>query len=259
MTGANGLVGTSLRKTLAPLVAKLHLIDMTPIPNLSATEEFFSVDITDQQALQPIFTGAHGIIHLAGISDEADFHDLLHVNVAGTHSVFEAARRTGVKRVLFASSNRVTGFYPTRTLVHPDMPPRPDGFYGASKVACEAIARLYADKFDLEVVVLRIGSFEERPGDRRHLSTWLSPGDCARAFLAGMRAEKVKLETVYAVSRNTRGWWDLGPGQRIGFEPGDDAEVFAREVDGGEDVDGMDEVQGGLFATKKFTLERQRS
>jgi uronate dehydrogenase len=259
MTGASGLVGTCLRRAIAPLVSKLHLIDLTPITNLSPTETSSTTDISDLQALQSIFTGADGIIHLAGISDEADFHDLMHVNVVGTYNIFEAARRSGVKRVLFASSNRVTGFYPTDTLVHPDMPCRPDGFYGASKVAGEAIARLYADKFDLEVVALRIGSFEERPLDRRNLSTWLSPGDCVRAFLAGMRVDKVHFETVYAVSRNTRVWWDVEPGRKIGFEPADDAEVYAKELSTGSDDDGREAVQGGMFATKEFTLVRQRN
>ena len=102
-------------------------------------------------------------MHLGGLADEADFHDLAEVNVVGTFHVLEAARRAGVRRVVYASSNRVSGFYPTATRVDVGMPPRPDGLYAVSKVAGEALARLYADKFGLQVASIRVGSFEGAP------------------------------------------------------------------------------------------------
>ena len=89
--------------------------------------------------------------------------DLTEVNITGTYHVLEAARRTGVDRVVYASSNRVTGFYDIDTLVD-EHAPRPDGFYGVSKVAGEALCRLYSDKFDLSTIVIRIGSYERCQG-----------------------------------------------------------------------------------------------
>jgi nucleoside-diphosphate-sugar epimerase len=96
-----------------------------------------------------------------------------------------------------------------------DMPPRPDGLYGVSKIAGEALARMYAEKFGLSVIAVRIGSAEDTPQDVRQLSTWLSPGDCRAAFLAAMRARDVSYAAFYAVSRNSRRWWDLTAGSRL--------------------------------------------
>ncbi|KAH8179997.1 NAD dependent epimerase/dehydratase family protein [Sarocladium implicatum] len=258
LTGASGIVGSSLRAAIAPKVASLRLVDIKEITNLNEQEEAIILDINDFGGLVEAFRGAYGIIHLAGLADEADFHDLMRDNVAGTYNVFEAARRTGVKRIIYASSNRATGFYSVDSMVHPSMPPRPDGLYGATKVASEAIARLYADKFGLEVVVVRIGSFEEKPMDARQLSTWLSPGDCQSAFLAAMNAVDVTYSTIYAVSRNKRRWWDIEPGLRLGFEPKDDAEEYAEGIEKNSDAIEPSLVQGGMFASKDYTLSRQR-
>jgi hypothetical protein len=73
-------------------------------------------------------------VHLAGVADEAPLPDLLSGGVLVAHHVLEASRRAGVRRVVLASSNRLTGCYPISQLVSPEMPPRPDGLYGVSKV-----------------------------------------------------------------------------------------------------------------------------
>jgi uronate dehydrogenase len=130
------------------------------------------------------------------------------VNIAGTFHALEAARRTGVKRFIYASSNRVTGMYPVTTTVTPEMAPRPDGLYGVSEVAGEALGRMYAEKFELSVIAVRIGSAEDTPQDARQLSTWLSPANCRAAFLAAMLARDISYAAFYAVSRNSCRWWD---------------------------------------------------
>lgn len=182
------------------------------------------VDVRDEGALEQALEGAHGVLHLGGLANEADFRDLVDVNIVVTYNVLDAAPRGGIRRVVFAGCNRLTGFYPTDTLVDASMVPRPDGCYGISKVGGEALGRLYADKFGLQVVAIRIGSFEETPGDERQLSTWLSPADCVRAFLAAMTALELEFAAFYAVSRNTRGYWDLRDGLAVGFKPEDNAE-----------------------------------
>jgi uronate dehydrogenase len=78
--------------------------------------------------------------------------------------------------VVFASSLHVTGFYDAGMRISPDMPVRPDSFYGVGKACGENLGRLYADKYGLRVVCVRIGTFAERPTTPRHLSTWLSLG-----------------------------------------------------------------------------------
>ncbi|WP_319464114.1 NAD(P)-dependent oxidoreductase [Micromonospora sp. RTP1Z1] len=194
------------------------------------------------------------MVHLAGLPDEAPLVDLLDSNVLGTYHVLEAARRQRVGRVVLASSNRVTGFYPVGQVVVPDAPVRPDGFYGVSKVAVEALGRLYADKFGLSVVCLRIGSFEDEPTEARHLATWLSPRDGVGFIRAAITASDVHFLAAYAVSANTRRFWDTGAGAQLGYLPVDDAESCAAKVPGSDVPIDAAALQGGAYASTEYSL-----
>lgn len=252
VTGAAGRIGSHLTRELAPLVERLKLTDRRPIDTSWSTV----ADLADLDAIRTIVAGADGVIHLGGISDEADFHDLAQANIVGTFHVLEAARLGGVARVVYASSNRASGMYPAGTTITSADEPRPDGLYGVSKVAGEALCRLYAEKFGLTTIALRIGSFESHPAGLRHLSTWLSPADTTRAFLAAMTAPVAGYTCIYAVSANTRRWWDLSAGEALGYHPVDDAEAFAGDVpDAANEMTGP---QAGSFAEPDFTLSVQR-
>jgi uronate dehydrogenase len=190
------------------------------------------------------------VIHLAAIADEASFDDILAGNLTTTYSVFEAARRAGVRRVVFASSNHVTGFYPRGEPVGPDDPVRPDGFYGVSKAFGEALGRLYAEKYGLQVVCLRIGTFAERPATPRQLSTWLSPRDCIQLVRCCLDAREVGFTVVYGVSANTRSWWKDDAAVSLGYRPQDNAEEFAGQIEeppSGAPSRLADRLQGGSF------------
>jgi uronate dehydrogenase len=208
-----------VRAGLRDEVSRLVLIDRVGLTAQSPTEEVHQLDLRDTDAVAGAMKDADAVVHLGGIADEAPLPDLLEGNVQGTHSVLEGARRQGVRRVVLASSNRVSGFYPVAETVAPDMPARPDGLYGVSKVALEALRRLYADKFGLSVVCLRIGSFEDEPSEPRHLATWLSPRDCLGFIEAALTAPAVHCATLYAVSANTRRFWDTSAGAELGYTP----------------------------------------
>ncbi|MFC4563465.1 NAD-dependent epimerase/dehydratase family protein [Nocardiopsis mangrovi] len=228
ITGVAGRIGPTVRAGLRGEAGHLVLLDRVPVEAQDATETAVEADIADLRALAAAFEGADAVVHLAGIADEAPFGDLLDANVRGTYNVLEAARRAGVRRVVLASSNHVTGAYPIHHHVFADEPPRPDGLYGVSKVAVEALGQMYADTFGLEVVALRIGSFEEEPGETRHLATWLSPRDCAGFVRAALAAPGVTFTAVYAVSGNARRFWDLtAAANELGYRPVDDAAAFA--------------------------------
>jgi uronate dehydrogenase len=253
ITGANGSVGRCLAAGLRGDVDRLILSDLRTEP--SPYGDIRHLDILDREALNQAFRDVDGVIHLAAVSDEADFYDLVDANIIGTRNVLEAARRQGVRRVVYASSNRLTGFWPSDQTIGVDAAVRPDGFYGVSKVACEALGRLYVDKFDLEFVAVRIGTYLEKPQNARHLATWLSPRDCVAAFRAAMVAPIEGYAAFYAVSANTRRWWDLTAGHALGFDPVDDAETFADEFPDKTIPFGL---QGGSFTTPEFSLSRQR-
>lgn len=254
VTGASGLVGRCITGAVEERVRHLVPIDITG--GTAEGVRIAAVDVRDRPAIGAAVEGADGIVHLAAVPDEADFDDLVESNILGTRNVLDAARIAGVRRVVLASSNRVSGFWPTSVTVNPDAPFRPDGFYGASKVACEALGRLYADKFGVEVVSVRIGTCRSEPADVRHLSTWLSPRDCAAAFLAAMSAPIDRYAVFYAISRNSRRWWTLDEGAALGYFPVDDAEEFAPRFAGEEVPFGL---QGGSFTTSEFSLSRQRT
>ena len=99
-------------------------------------------------------------------------------------------------------------------------------------VVHQSLALDGVDKFGLDVACIRIGGFLERPREVRDLATWLSPGDAVRLFTACLTAPAFGFRVVYGASANTRLRWDLSPARELGYEPQDDAERFAGEVEG---------------------------
>ncbi|GAA4929221.1 NAD(P)-dependent oxidoreductase [Streptomonospora halophila] len=248
ITGAAGKIGATVREGLREDADHLVLVDIADIEPEDGAETAVKADIGDRAALCEAFRGADAVVHLAAIPGEAAFDELLDANVRGTLNVLEAARQAGVSRVVLFSSNRVTGNYPIHHHVFPDEPPRPDGFYGVTKVAGEALGQMYADTFGLEVVALRVGSFEEQPTETRHLATWLSPRDCIGFVRAAITASNVNFVAAYAVSGNARRFWDLSVGEsELGYRPVDDASAYAGDFPD-DDPFWHGGPQGGDFA-----------
>ncbi|MEH1166799.1 NAD(P)-dependent oxidoreductase [Micromonospora sp. CPCC 205539] len=255
VTGAAGRIGSAVRRHLRDEVRQLVLVDRVPIQPQSPVERVRQLDLVDLDAVVAALEGADAVVHLAGLADEAPLADLLDSNVLGTYNVLEGARRQRVGRVVLASSNRVTGFYPVGQVVVPDAPARPDGFYGVSKVAVEALGRLYADKFGLSVVCLRIGSFEDEPTETRYLATWVSPRDGVGFVRAAITAPDVHFVTAYAVSGNTRAYWDnAAAGAQLGYLPLDDAEDYAARVPGADAPIDPAALQGGAYTSAEYSL-----
>lgn len=252
LTGAAGRIGTYLRREDGGLAARgwrLRLVDAVEPDAAGEDEPFTAVDLTDETAVErltAVMRGADAVVHLAGIPSEDTWTRVRRANIDGTYRLLEAARRAGVRRVVLASSNHAVGYYPADEHAPVDRTPRPDTFYGVSKVASEALGSLYADKYELEVVSLRIGLCSDRPATTFDLGIWLSPGDAVRLVDAALRGPVTGPTVAYGISGNTRTWWDLGTARALGYEPQDDAERFADEV---EAYDGPSGVLGhGMVA-----------
>jgi nucleoside-diphosphate-sugar epimerase len=233
ITGAAGGVGTLMRPRLARPGRTLRLLDLAPLdPAAGPGEEGVRDSVTDLNAMIRACTGVDAVVHLGGISLEAPWARIIDVNINGTYTVFEAARRAGVPRVVFASSNHAVGFHTPDEFPLPEaVVPFPDTYYGVSKVAGEAIGALYAKRYGMDVISIRILSCFEKPRTQRMLSTWLSPDDCARLLEACLSAEKPGYRVVYGVSANTRGGWvSLDEARALGYEPKDDSETHAAEL-----------------------------
>ncbi|MBO0776247.1 MAG: NAD(P)-dependent oxidoreductase, partial [Actinobacteria bacterium] len=175
ITGAAGRIGSMLRPRLARPGRTLRLLDVAGL-TAGPGEEAVQASVTDLAAMTAACQGADAVIHLGAIAEEAPWDQILAVNIQGTYVAFEAARRAGVPRVVYASSNHAAGFTPRSQFPVPDFAfPAPDTYYGVSKVTGEALAALYHHRYRLDTICLRILSCYDKPVTPRMLSTWLSP------------------------------------------------------------------------------------
>lgn len=231
LTGGSGRIGRCLRYALRDDY-RLVLFNRSAIADLGRNETLVRGDTADAAAIEGAARGADAIVDMAGVSDVAPFREkLLPTNILGTYNVFEAARVTGVPRVIYASTHHVVGYYPADEHLSETVPYRPSSMYGVTKCFAEATGRLYADKAGLQVICLRIGFFRDRPLEERHLAVWISPADMARLVRCAIEAPGIRYEIVYGISNNTRRFWDLGRARVVlGYEPQDDAEAYAAEL-----------------------------
>jgi uronate dehydrogenase len=233
ITGGAGVVGGMLRTRLAKPGRTLRLLDLNEI-EAGPGEEAVIASTTDMAAMERACAGVDAVIHLAGIPTEAPWERILDVNINGTYTAFEAARRAGVPRVIFASSNHAVGFHTPDEYPLPESTTiAPDTYYGVAKVAGEALGSLYHSRYGLDVISVRILTCFPQLPNPRALGSWLSPDDAGRLFEACLTVPEPGHRVVYGVSANTRGggaWVSLEGGRSIGYEPQDDAEVFAGEI-----------------------------
>jgi uronate dehydrogenase/NAD+ dependent glucose-6-phosphate dehydrogenase len=242
VTGANGLIGSALRRILSDKYewSALNRSDLPGVPTTRA-------DIADLEAIRPAFEGIDTVVHLAALAHvDARWEELLGPNFTGTYNVFEAARAAGVKRVVFASSGAtVAGIQrqePFKALVearysdaggtwpmltHESMP-RPLGLYGVSKVFGEALARHFVDTSPLSIICLRIGwvGKEDRPHAAAHWANWCSQRDIVQAIERSIEAPaSLRYDIFFVTSNNRWSYRDLEHARRVlGYVPRDNAE-----------------------------------
>jgi len=262
MTGAAGRIGSVLRQRLWGRYDLLRLSDIAAMPPARSGEEIVTADLADLGEVEAAMTGMDAVIHLGGIAGEDSWDNILSANIVGTYHVFEAARRAGARRIVFASSNHAIGFYRRDQPIDHLALQRPDTRYGLSKAFGEDLASLYVDKHGFDVMCMRIGSFEDEPKDARHLATWISHGDMARLVIAGLEARDMGFAVVYGISRNRRAWWDNARAYELGYAPEDDAEVHAARLLSAEPPEAGGEValalQGGTYPETEFGGDLER-
>ena len=251
LTGAAGGLGTVLRPRLKLNCEILRLSDFVDLAPPGKDEEVFRADLADSGAVHDMVSDVDVIVHLGGISVEGPFAPILQANILGLYNLYEAARKHGVKRIIFASSNHVTGFYRQSETIAPDMPARPDGFYGVSKAFGEDLSRFYFDRHGIETACLRIGSSFPAPKDRRMLATWLSFDDLHRLISACLSTPVLGHSIIYGMSNNAVTWWDNSSARHIGFQPQDSSDPFREAMftsTGAPDLsDPIVQFQGGGF------------
>lgn len=253
LTGAAGGVAGMVRPLLRQRY-RLRLSDLAPLANARPDEEDMPADLADMDAVRRAVRGVEGLIHLGGRAVEDDWEAVHGANIAGAYNLFEAARLEGVERVVFASSTHAVGFYPRAQIISDDVTVRPDSRYGLSKAFGEALGSLYAHKYRLRVLSVRIGNVAEKPVDVRRLAIWVSPRDLVQLMSIGLEHPDIRNEIVYGMSDNKRSWWDNANAVRLGYRPADQSEPFAAEILASEGPAGdgvADIMQGGEFCVSE--------
>ncbi|QIX25900.1 NAD(P)-dependent oxidoreductase [Nocardioides sp. JQ2195] len=253
VTGAAGSIGQVVTLGLLDRGHDVIGFDRLPAPD-GFEGAWHTADCTDPDAVLDAFAAQplDAVVHLAGFPDEAGLRESLASHVITTAALLDAMQVHQVSRIVYASSNHAVGGTPRRDLVSDDALPRPDTFYGVGKVAAEAVLRLHVDRYGIDAVACRIGSFLPEPTTRRHLATWLSHDDCVRMVHAALTATAPGFAVVYGISANTEAWWDLEPGRRIGYHPQDDAADFADRLPTRVEDPAEAAHVGGPFATEQF-------
>ncbi len=252
VTGAEGQIGGALREYLADRY-ELRSLTLTP-------QDFpsFVGDVSDLDGILPAFEGIDAVVHLAGSAGiDTPWDDLLPNNFVGTYNVYEAARRSGVGAVVYASSNHAVGMYEVdgapevfalddpRAIDH-TAELRPDSLYGVSKIYGEAIARYFLERHGIRSFCLRIGACraDDDPVSEKVLTqspahldlkteeerrirmraAWLSRRDCAQLVARCLDADHIPWAVVYGISNNPRQFWDIGHARELlGYAPEDAA------------------------------------
>lgn len=235
ITGAAGIVGSGLRQELLNKGYRLRLVDLQPISDCAAGETAAVADITDQSAMQELLHGADGLVHLAACTVDAPWPDQVRMSIEGSISVFEAARLAGLERVVYASSHHVVGMYPRPTVGAPLMDTqaqlRPDSRYGVGKAFGESLAALYAYKYGMRVLTIRIGNANERPIDRRRMGNWVSWRDLGQLVALGLEHAELVHSVVYGISDSTGRHYDNAAAYALGYRPDDGSAAALYEAE----------------------------
>jgi len=252
LTGAAGGLGKVLRPRLASFTDIQRVSDLASVLGDAAAshEEVIPCNLSDRAAMDALIEGCDAIVHLGGVSVERPFEEILEANIKGVFHVYEAARRHGIKRVVFASSNHVTGFYRQDERIDVQDLRRPDGYYGLSKSYGEDMAQFNYDRYGIETVSIRIGWSFPEPKDRRSLASWLSYDDLTELIRCSLFTPQVGHTVVYGMSDNPATWWNNRHAAHLGFKARHTSEIFRAKIESQPLPPADDPVrvyQGGIF------------
>ena len=247
ITGAGGRIGTLLQTRLR----RAGSYRLSGVDRVEAKDSTIA-DLTDLDAIVPIFDGQGVVVHLAAEprhTPDIGWDLLMPDNVVATANVFEAARIGGASKIVFFSSMHVDGLYERDhpysaiaegrydglspggiDLVTHDMPDRPDGPYAVSKIFGEALGRYYAEEYGMSVICIRLGTFSpaDRPGeDARSYVRWNSQRDLVKMVERCIEVEGVGFDIFFGASANM---WKIYDTPRawsvLGYQPQDNAEDY---------------------------------
>ncbi len=193
VTGGAGFMGSHTADELTRRGYHVLVFDQTESPWLHPDQEMMIGDVLDPKSLAMAMKGARYVYHFAGIADIEESRsrpvETMNLNVMGASLVVEAARQSGVERVIFASTMYVYSPF--------------GSFYRASKQAAETIIEAYQQEYALDYTFLRYGSLygpraQDWNGLRKYVQQVVEGGQIT---YAGTGEEKREYIHVYDAAR----------------------------------------------------------
>jgi uronate dehydrogenase len=223
VTGSAGTVGRPVCQELLLQGHDVRGLDRRPSPDLV---DAVVADIADADAVRAAVKGMDAVVHLAAQPVDAPFSELVGPNVVGVYNVFDACREAGIKRLVLASSIMVVIRRPVRTSPATIDEAWPGDHYALTKLWAEQMAAMYARKFGMSIVAVRIGWVVRNPDEARHMlklrafDIYLSRGDAGRFFAAAVTTPAIDFAITYAASRGGETMFDMVPARKLlGYEP----------------------------------------
>ncbi|RUM20481.1 NAD(P)-dependent oxidoreductase [Rhizobium vallis] len=253
ITGAGGNVGRLLR----PILRERYKLKVTDIADFETTVDEISIrgDLADREFCDFAAHDVDGIVHLAGLVGPGfNFEQTLDPNYRAVLNLLESCRIHAVERLVFASSHHAVGMLGADTIVHEELPIVPDSFYGLSKAFGEAACAMYAHRFGIRTMLLRIGNADPLVVDARRERMWTSGRDLASLIDIGLEHPNVRCEVVYAASNCPEAMFNNRHARSFGYCPKDDARDNHAPSFKGRDQLPRDQMAyvGGHFAVNEL-------
>ncbi|MGJ8720361.1 MAG: NAD-dependent epimerase/dehydratase family protein [Salinibacterium amurskyense] len=200
---------------LAPLREhwRVRAVDRAPAaPGAAVTWDELEVgDLSDPEFVEGALSGSDAVLHLAANASPTSPWEIAAANVSLTDTVLTAAARQKVSRVVIASSVHASGgaHRAGELAIAPDGAAWPCCAYGASKVATEALARVFADSTGIPTVCIRFGLTGWELSAKEHAKSWLGDRD-AVTLVSRVLASSPSFGVYHAVSRYASQFWSVG-------------------------------------------------
>ncbi len=164
VTGGSGFIGSHVVDRLRARGHEPVIYDLRPSPWHTDPEcavETVLGSITDREGLERALHSCDAVAHLAAVADVNDVHaspeDAERVNARGTVAVLEAARRAGVKRIVYASTIWVYSDCAGESVDEETLLPAPSHLYTSTKLAGELYCKAYQELYGIDYTILRFG------------------------------------------------------------------------------------------------------
>jgi uronate dehydrogenase len=223
VTGSAGVVGRPVCQELLRQGHDVKGLDRRPSPDLI---DAVVADIADAAAVRAAVAGMDAVVHLAAQPVDAPFAELVGPNVVGLYNVFDACREAGIKRLVLASSVMIVIRNLERGRPATVEESWPGDHYALTKRWAEEMGAMYARRFGMSILAVRIGWVVRNPDEARHMlklgifDIYFSRADAGRFFAAAVAAKGIDFAVVYATSRGGEKVFDMEPARRLlGYEP----------------------------------------